>query len=113
MKATRFSKDFILVVAGQIVSISGNQIVRYALPLYVLNETGSSALFGTISAVAFIPMLLLFPIGGILADRLNKKKVMVILDFSTSILVLLFCLLAGRTGMVLLIAAMMVALYAI
>ncbi len=113
MKRTRFSRDFILVVTGQIVSIFGNQILRYAIPLYVLNQTGSSALFGTISAVAFIPMLLLYPVGGILADRLNKKKVMVVLDLSTSILVFIFCLLAGSVEIVPLIATMMIALYAI
>jgi len=63
--SARFSKDFILVVIGQVVSIFGNQIVRFALPLYLLNKTGSPALFGTILAISFIPMILLFPVGGI------------------------------------------------
>ena len=75
MKSDRgFSKDFLLVVIGQIISLFGNQILRYALPLYLLNQTGSSALFGTISACAFIPVIVLFPVGGIIADRVNKKE---------------------------------------
>ena len=85
-----FSKDFILMAIGQIISLFGNQILRFALPLYLLNQTGSSALFGTISAISFIPMILLFPIGGIIADRVNKRNIMVILDFSTSALVRMF-----------------------
>jgi len=108
-----FSKDFILVAIGQIVSIFGNQIIRYALPLYLLNQTGSAALFGTILAVAFIPMLLLFPVGGIIADRVNKRNIMVILDFSTAILISLFYLLSGTIDIVPLMAITMIVLYGI
>lgn len=113
MNTVRFSKDFILVVIGQIISIFGNQILRYALPLYLLNQTGSSAIFGTISAIAFVPMLLLYPIGGIIADRLNKKNIMVILDFSMAILIFLFCLLIGKIDVVPIIAITMIILYGI
>lgn len=108
-----FSKDFMLVVAGQIVSIFGNQILRFALPLYLLNQTGSSALFGTVLAVSFIPMIILFPIGGIIADRVNKRNIMVILDFSTAILISLFYLLAGKIDIVPLMAVTMIILYGI
>jgi MFS family permease len=112
MKA-RFSKDFILVVIGQLISIFGNQIVRFALPLYLLNQTGSSVLFGTILAVSFIPMILLFPVGGIIADRVNKKNIMVILDFSTGILIILFYLLLGKIDIVPLMAITMIILFGI
>nr|WP_312579284.1 MFS transporter [Sedimentibacter sp.] len=112
-RKTIYSKDFILVAIGQIISIFGNQILRYAIPLYLLNQTGSSALFGTVSAFAFIPMIVLYPIGGILADRLNKKNIMVILDFSTAALVFIFCLLEGTINIVPLIAITMIFLYGI
>ena len=108
-----FSKDFILVAIGQIISIFGNQILRYALPLYLLNQTGSSVLFGTILAVSFIPMILLFPIGGIIADRINKRNIMVVLDFGTALLIFLFYLLAGRMDIVPLMAITMMILYGI
>ena len=108
-----FRKDFILVAVGQIISIFGNQILRYALPLYLLNQTGSAALFGTILALSFIPMILFFPIGGIIADRVNKRNIMVALDFSTAILVFLFYLLSGRIDLVTLVAITMIILYGI
>jgi len=112
-RKARFSKDFMLVAIGQIISIFGNQTLRYALPLYLLNQTGSSALFGTILACSFIPMLILYPIGGIVADRVNKRNIMVILDFGTAILTLLFCLLVGKIDIVPLMAVTMIILYGI
>nr|WP_315988991.1 MFS transporter [Desulforamulus aquiferis] len=87
--------------------------MRYALPLYLLNQTGSSALFGTILAVSFIPMILLFPIGGILADRINKRNIMVVLDFSTALLISFFYLLVGKMNIIPLMAITMMLLYGI
>ena len=42
MKQQVFSRDFTLVVIGQIISLFGNAILHFALPLYLLRETGSS-----------------------------------------------------------------------
>ncbi|NLL78780.1 MAG: MFS transporter [Clostridiales bacterium] len=108
-----FQKDFLLVVIGQIISLFGNQILRFALPLYLLNQTGSAALFGMISAIAFIPMIVLCPIGGIIADRVNKRNIMVILDFSTSAIVTVLCILLGKVDIVLLLLITMILLYGI
>ena len=57
MKKTLFSKDFSLVVIGQMISLFGNAAIRFALPLYLLNLTGSSALYGTVTACALLPAL--------------------------------------------------------
>ena len=112
-KKAIFKKDFILVAIGQVISIFGNQILRYALPLYLLNQTGSSALFGTILACSFIPMLFIFPIGGIIADRVNKRNIMVILDFGTALLIFFFYLMLGKMEIVPLVAITMIILYGI
>ena len=108
---TVFSKNFILVAIGRVVSAFGNQILRYALPLYLLIQTGSSALFGSIMAVSFLPMIVLFPVGGIIADRLNKRNIMLVTDLCTAILISLFCLLSEKVEAVLLIAITMIILY--
>lgn len=101
------------MLIGQIISLFGNQILRFALPLFLLQKTGSSVLFGTITAGSFIPMIILFPIGGIIADRVNKRNIMVILDFSTSALILCFSIMAKVFYIVPLIAATMMILFAI
>lgn len=47
MKNKLFNRDFTLVVIGQVISLFGNAILRFALPYYLLKETGSSTLFGS------------------------------------------------------------------
>lgn len=108
-----FTKDFTLVVIGQIISLFGNAVVRFALPLYLLNQTGSSALYGTVMACAFIPMILLSPVGGMIADRVNKRNIMVALDFITAGLILGFLLLQGRVNLVFLLALTLMLLFGI
>ena len=72
-----FTRDFTLVVIGQIVSLFGNAILHFALPLYLLRETGSLTLFGVVNACSFLPMILMGPIGGTAADRVNAVVNMV------------------------------------
>ena len=93
-KTKRFGKDFILVIIGQIISLFGNAVLRFALPLYLFDQTGSPTLLGLVSAGSFLPMVVLSPVGGIVADRVNIRNIMVVLDFSTAALIALF--LAGR-----------------
>lgn len=113
MNQKLFSKDFTLVVIGQIISLFGNATIRFALPLYLLNLTGSSALYGTVTACAFIPAILLSPIGGIVADRVNKRNVMVILDFFTAAIILAFSLLMNGVNLILLLTVTLMLLYGI
>lgn len=113
MKQKLFSKDFTLVVIGQIISLFGNATIRFALPLYLLNLTGSSALYGTVTACAFIPAILMSPIGGIVADRVNKRNIMVILDFFTAAIILAFSLLMNEVNLILLLTVTLMLLYGI
>ena len=108
-----FRRDFTLVVIGQIISLFGNAVLRFALPLYLLRQTGSAGLFGAVGAAAFIPAILCSPIGGVVADRVNKRNIMVALDFSTAGLVLVFALLLGRTPLVPLMIVCLMLLYGI
>lgn len=110
---TLFQRDFTLVVIGQIVSLFGNAILRFALPLYLLRETGSSALFGAVTACAMVPMIVLSLLGGILADRVNKRNIMVILDFFTAALITVFYLVLGRVPAVPLFLVALMLLYGI
>ena len=75
------TRDFTMVVLGQIISLFGNAVLRFALPLYLLKETGSASLFGLVTACSFLPMILFSLLGGVIADRANKRNIMVILDY--------------------------------
>lgn len=113
MNQKLFSRDFILVVIGQIISLFGNAAIRFALPLYLLNQTGSSALYGTVTACAFIPAILLSPIGGIVADRVNKRNIMVLLDFVTAAVIAVFSLLMNTMNTTILLTVTLMILYGI
>lgn len=113
MKSKLFTKDFTLVVIGQIISLFGNAAIRFALPLYLLNQTGSSVLYGTVTACAFIPTIILSPIGGIVADKVNKRNIMVVLDFSTALIILAFSLFMSGVNLVLLLTITLMLLYGI
>ena len=113
MKKHLFSKDFTLVVIGQIISLFGNATIRFALPLYLLNLTGSSALYGTVTACAFLPAILLSPVGGIVADRVNKRNVMVILDFFTAAILCTFSLFMHKVDLVPLLTITLMLFYGI
>lgn len=108
-----FTKDFTLVVLGQIISLFGNAAIRFALPLYLLNQTGSSALYGSVTACAFLPPVFLSPMGGMIADRVNKRNVMVALDFLTAALILTFSLLMDTLSLVPLLTVTLMLLYGI
>lgn len=113
MENKLFTRDFTLVVIGQIISLFGNAAIRFALPLYLLNQTGSSALYGTVMACTFVPLILLSPVGGMIADRVNKRNVMVVLDFATAGLLFIFMVLQGSVNLIGLLAVTLMILYGI
>lgn len=108
-----FKRDFTMVVFGQIISLLGNAILRFALPLYLLRETNSSSLYGAVTACSFIPMVVLSLFGGVIADRKNKRNIMVVLDFSTAAVILIFSIALGKISLVPLMIAVLMILYGI
>ncbi len=103
-----FNRNFIMVILGQMISIFGNVVLRFALPLYILDQTGSTKIFGSILAIATIPTILFSPLGGILADRFNRKNLMVILDLITAIVIGGFSFLLLNGSIVIIIGLLMV-----
>jgi len=104
------SKDFILLVLGQASSLFGNFILKLALSMYMLEITGSATIFAGILSVATIPAVLLSPFGGILADRANKRDMMVALDALTGISVLCSAVLLSSNNALTVISLLLVLL---
>lgn len=112
MNKTLFSRSFTLMLVGQIVSLLGNALLRFALSLYILDLTGSASVFGGVLAASMLPTILLSPVGGVLADRIPRQRIMYILDFLTAIAVWNFALF-GRNGSTLPPALLLLSLSAI
>lgn len=110
MEQKLFTKNFTLLVLGQASSLFGNYILRLALSMYVLEATGSAAVFAGILSAATIPTILLSPVGGILADRADRRKIMVALDTLTGISVLCAAVLLSGKNAIAVIGVLLVAL---
>ena len=80
---------FVQVVLGQIISLFGNAALRFVLPLILLRQTGSAAVYGAATALALLPALAGTLAGGVLADRCRKARLMVVLDLAAAGLALL------------------------
>lgn len=76
---------FYRITVCQIITLFGNAALRFALPLYLLRRTDSAALYGSVTALALVPMLLGTLAGGVLADRCRKQKIMAVLDTVSAI----------------------------
>jgi MFS family permease len=72
------NRDFLLLWAGQAISSIGTQISSFALPLLVLALTNSPAQAGLLTALQRTPYLLFSLPVGVLIDRWNRKRVMLL-----------------------------------
>ena len=83
------NRDFRLMVIGQIISILGSALLRFALSLYVLDITGRADIYAALYAFSNIP-LLISPVGGAVADRFNRRNLMVLFDFTSGIIISMY-----------------------
>ena len=110
MKPRLFTRNFTFLILGQTSSLLGNFTLRFALSMYILELSGSASTFAGILAVAMLPTILLSPFGGILADRANRRNIMVALDALSGGVVLIASLLLPFGHDIVLIGALLVAL---
>ena len=76
--ALRDSRDYRLLVLGGFVSGLGTQLTLVALPYQVYVQTGSSLLVGLIGLAELIPLVALSLIGGALADRGDRRRLLML-----------------------------------
>ena len=105
-----FTKNFVLLILGQLTSLFGNFILKLALSMYVLEATGSAAIFAGILSAATIPTILLSPLGGILADRADRRNIMVALDALTGVSVLCAALFLSENNAIAVISTLLIIL---
>lgn len=69
-------RNYRLYFMGQSLSLCGTWMQRIAQAWLVLELTGSGTAVGTVTALQFLPILLLAPIGGVIADRYDKRRIL-------------------------------------
>lgn len=74
------NRNFTLFAAGRMISLLGSGIQNVAIPLYILRTTGSGLIMGTYAFAQLLPQIFLMPLGGVLGDNFNRKKIMIMMD---------------------------------
>ncbi|MCT4595120.1 MAG: MFS transporter [Anaeromicrobium sp.] len=91
--------NFILFPLGKFISIFGTSIYTFAIGLYVLKLTGSGVNFANTLVLGIMPIILFNPIGGVMADRFNKKNLVISMDILNGILFLLLYFISRVYGL--------------
>jgi DHA3 family macrolide efflux protein-like MFS transporter len=84
---------FIIIWLGQLVSLVGSGLTSFALGLWVYQHTGSVTQFALISLFAVSPGVMLSPLAGALADRWDRRWVMILSDAGAGLSTLMMALL--------------------
>src|SRR5262249_18221119 len=90
-------RDFRLFGLGQLGSTAGDFCYAVALPWLALSAHGGPVLLGTVLACYGVPRTVLIPVGGILADRLSPRAVMLAADVIRCVLVAILTVFAARS----------------
>jgi MFS family permease len=75
-----WTRSFLLLWQGQLVSILGDVVYGIALGFWVLAETGSTALMGGLMAASTLPRILVSPVAGVVVDRFDRRRLMIVMD---------------------------------
>jgi MFS family permease len=82
---------------GRLVSLIGTGIQDVAVPLFILDITGSGTAMGAFMIITVAPRLILVPIAGVIGDRINRKWIMVWMDFGRGITIMVLMILASHS----------------
>lgn len=83
-----FNRNYLLLWQGQAVSRIGDQVFTVAMAFWIKDVTGSATLMGLLVALSALPALLLEPIGGTLADRYSRRRIIALSDLISGLAVL-------------------------
>ncbi len=88
---------FLVIWLGQLMSAVGSGLTAFALGVFVFQKTQSATSFSLIILFSFLPSFFLLPFGGVLADRFDRKKMMIIGDLGaiTGLVFILLVMLSG------------------
>lgn len=89
---------FLLIWAGDFVSAVGSGLTSFGLGVYIFQQTGKASYMALVTLLAFLPSLLLGPLAGVLADRYDRRLLMILGDSlsAVGILYILACLFDGE-----------------
>ncbi|OPA73407.1 MFS transporter [Paenibacillus selenitireducens] len=97
-KSGKSFRKFLLLWSGQLISSIGSGLTSFGLGIYVYQQTGMASAMALVTLLAFMPSLLLSAFAGVLADRYDRRLLMVLGDGLSAIglVFILICMLRGE-----------------
>lgn len=94
-------KKFFIIWVGELLSTIGSGLTAFGLGVYVYQQTGLATSTALISLLALLPTVLLGPVAGVLADRYDRRKLMILGDglSALGLVFILICLSRGNAGL--------------
>jgi MFS family permease len=74
------NRNVTLLFAGHVISVAGDLVLFIALPFWVYQLTGSAMATGLMFAALTLPQLFISPLAGVVVDRVNRKRLMIVSD---------------------------------
>jgi MFS family permease len=93
------AKNFWLYAVGRLVSLTGSGVQNVAIPLFIFDLTGSGTMMGAFMIITTVPALIVYPVAGVIGDRVNRKQIMVSMDLARGAVIFFLALLAARNYM--------------
>ena len=95
-------KNFYKLWLGELISNIGSGMTAFALSVYIYEKTGSVSYVSLITLLSFMPSIILSPIGGLLADRYDRRLLMIIGDLFSGLglVYILWSIQAGEKSIV-------------
>ncbi len=91
-------RKFLLLWTGELISSIGGGLTSFGLGVYIYNMTGSAAQMALVTLLGFLPPLILGVPAGVLADRYDRRLLMMIGDglSAVGIIYILICMIRGQ-----------------
>ena len=98
MKQKSNYSKFLLLWSGELISAVGSGLTSFGLGVYVFQRTGSAANMALIALLAFLPTLMLSAPAGVLADRYDRRILMMAGDglSALGLIYILICMMSGE-----------------
>ncbi|WP_240463586.1 MFS transporter [Paenibacillus apiarius] len=98
-KSGKSFRKFLLLWSGQLISAIGSGLTSFGLGIYVFQQTRKASAMALVTLLAFMPSLLLSAFAGVLADRYDRRLLMILGDglSALGLLFILICMFRWRS----------------
>ena len=96
----RGMKTFLIIWTGQLISLIGSGLTSFALGVWIYQQTGQATPFALTALFSALPRILLAPVAGSLADRWNRRRMMILADTGDALVTLVAALLLASGQLV-------------